>query len=49
MSCREKLQFKANNNSNYPFVFFDRGLPDVIAYMDYAKENYSKKKICGLQ
>tara|TARA_B100000886_G_scaffold266541_1_gene190882 strand:+ start:1156 stop:1689 length:534 start_codon:yes stop_codon:yes gene_type:complete len=40
---KRKLQFKANNNSNYPFVFFDRGLPDVIAYMDYAKENYSKK------
>lgn len=40
---KRKLEFKATNKSNDPFVFFDRGLPDVIAYMDYAKENFSKQ------
>ncbi|AUC75971.1 MULTISPECIES: AAA family ATPase [unclassified Olleya] len=30
-------------NSSSEFVFLDRGVPDVVAYMDYAKEDYPEK------
>lgn len=33
-------QFHEAANLNRELVFFDRGLPDVIAYMDYFKQEY---------
>ena len=33
-------QFEASNNHTAKYVFMDRGLPDVLAYMDYAKTEY---------
>ena len=40
-----KKQFIDADTANSPFVFFDRGLPDVIAYLDYIDYNYSEKFI----
>lgn len=36
---REQQYLQAEKN-NSEFVFFDRGLPDVHAYMEYTKESY---------
>lgn len=36
---REKQYLEAEKSSNH-FVFFDRGIPDVKAYLDYFKSNY---------
>lgn len=33
-------QFQEGENFNTPILFYDRGLPDVTAYMDFAKNNY---------
>lgn len=33
-------QFLTADQSNLPLVFFDRGLPDVLAYMDFIGDNY---------
>jgi predicted ATPase len=33
-------QFQASLKSEGPYLFFDRGLPDVTAYMDYKLTNY---------
>ncbi len=33
-------QYIKANNSNTEYAFFDRGIPDVIAYMDYIGDNY---------
>jgi len=33
-------QFHVAKNSESSFVFIDRGVPDVLAYMDYANEIY---------
>ena len=33
-------QFKDANNETEPIVFLDRGLPDIIAYMDYIGDSY---------
>lgn len=38
---REKQFFEANK-SNKPTVFFDRGLPDVLAYMHFIGDSYPK-------
>lgn len=35
-------QFKEAETINENIVFIDRGLPDVLAYMDYAKSDYPK-------
>ncbi|MFK7780863.1 AAA family ATPase [Psychroserpens sp.] len=35
-------QYIDANNTNKNLVFLDRGLPDVVAYMDYAKSKYPK-------
>ena len=35
-------QFKSAENTQKELVFLDRGLPDVLAYMDYAKSDYPK-------
>ncbi|MFL0354613.1 AAA family ATPase [Xanthomarina sp. GH4-25] len=35
-------QFQEANKIEKPFVFIDRGVPDVLAYMDYANESYPK-------
>lgn len=32
-------QFKNAETSEHSTIFLDRGIPDVIAYMEYAKEN----------
>ena len=44
---RQKQFLSAENLSN-GFVFFDRGLPDVVAYLDYLDSPYPKsfKTIC---
>lgn len=36
---REMQYLEAEKSSNH-FVFFDRGIPDVKAYLDYFKSNY---------
>ena len=28
---------------NFPFVFYDRGIPDVLAYMDYFKQEFDEE------
>ena len=33
-------QFQEANSIKTPYVFIDRGVPDVLAYMDYANESY---------
>ncbi len=33
-------QYKDAENSDSEFVFLDRGVPDVVAYMEYANEDY---------
>lgn len=33
-------QFKQAGQLHSDWVFFDRGLPDVFAYMDYSKDSY---------
>lgn len=33
-------QYHEAKNKKSPFVFIDRGIPDVLAYMDYANETY---------
>lgn len=33
-------QFIEAQNSNNEFVFLDRGIPDIVAYMDYTKASY---------
>lgn len=35
-------QFKEKHIKKNDFIFFDRGLPDVTAYMDYIKTKYPK-------
>ena len=35
-------QFIHATHSQEPFVFYDRGMPDVLAYMDYFEQPYSK-------
>ena len=37
------LQFKQVENINASLVFIDRGIPDVVAYMDYLGQTYPKK------
>jgi predicted ATPase len=43
-----KQQYLDSNKATGPFVFLDRGLPDVLAYMDYYKTKYPKqyKSVC---
>ena len=38
-------QFKDAQNVDRQFVFLDRGLPDVLAYMDYVQSEYPKSFI----
>jgi predicted ATPase len=33
-------QFEEAGKVNQPFVFMDRGIPDVVAYMDFVNEPY---------
>jgi len=42
-------QFLKADDLNHEIVFFDRGLPDVVAYLDYLKSSYpeSFKTICS--
>lgn len=40
-----KNQFLASQNFNEPLVFFDRGLPDVVAYLDYIKSDFDQEFI----
>ena len=40
-----KNQFLASQNFNEPLVFFDRGLPDVVAYLDYIKSDFDHEFI----
>ena len=34
-------QYKKATVSKHPIVFFDRGIPDVLAYMDFFKQSYN--------
>lgn len=36
---RKEQHIKASN-SNHDFIFFDRGLPDIHAYLDFKNEKY---------
>ena len=38
-------QFLTAEKIKKPKVFFDRGLPDVVAYLDYIQSDYSKEFI----
>jgi predicted ATPase len=40
-----KKQFLDAQNSNEPIVFFDRGLPDIVAYLDYINSDYDQEFI----
>ena len=42
-------QFKIAESLKQDLVFFDRGLPDVIAYLDYLGSSYPEtfKKVCS--
>ncbi|TYA78388.1 AAA family ATPase [Seonamhaeicola marinus] len=33
-------QFKNGSELDHPIVFFDRGIPDVLAYMDFFNQEY---------
>ncbi|MBR9758633.1 MAG: ATP-binding protein [Algicola sp.] len=35
-----QLQFKAAETATSSLIFLDRGIPDVLAYMEYANETY---------
>lgn len=36
-------QFTEANQSNAKFIFFDRGIPDISAYLDFSKTTYPKE------
>lgn len=36
-------QFLHAENEQASFIFFDRGIPDVLAYMDYFQQGYSEE------
>ena len=38
-----KKQFESIKDTEADFVFYDRGIPDVIAYMDYLKTDYPNR------
>ena len=40
-----KKQFLDAQNSHEPIVFFDRGLPDIVAYLDYINSDYDQEFI----
>ena len=40
-----KKQFIEAQNSDESVVFFDRGLPDIVAYLDYIKSDYGQEFI----
>jgi predicted ATPase len=41
--------FKASTGMALPVVFFDRGIPDVLAYMDYFDQEYGPEFIDALE
>lgn len=42
-------QFLTAEKSNKSVVFFDRGLPDIIAYLEYIKSDYSQEFISACE
>ena len=38
-----KKQFESVKNTEVDFVFYDRGIPDIVAYMDYLKTEYPSR------
>lgn len=36
-------QYNKSVNIKEPYVFFDRGIPDVLAYMDYFDQSYDRE------
>ena len=44
-----KQQFIEANESDNEFVFLDRGIPDIVAYMDYIGDNYPEDFITPCQ
>lgn len=45
---RRLEQFKQASNLENPLIFFDRGIPDVLAYMDFFNQEYSHEftRVC---
>ena len=43
------MQYNEVNTFQSSFVFMDRGIPDVIAYMDYSKTPYPEKFVTACQ
>jgi len=41
--------FKKSLNLDVPITFFDRGIPDVVAYMDYFGQDYDQHFIAHCQ
>ncbi|MDT0539490.1 MULTISPECIES: ATP-binding protein [Croceitalea] len=41
--------FKSSKNLDKEVIFFDRGVPDVLAYMDYFNQKYNDKFIMACQ
>lgn len=35
-------QFKATSSLDVKYAFYDRGIPDIVAYMDYIGDSYPK-------
>lgn len=42
-------QFNQANSSDKEVVFFDRGIPDIVAYMDYIGDTYPQEFINACQ
>lgn len=42
-------QFTESNLSKSNFVFFDRGIPDVVAYLDYINVKYDQKFVISAE
>ena len=42
-------QFLTAEKSNESVVFFDRGLPDIVAYLEYIKSDYSQEFISACE
>ena len=42
-------QFKNAESIDEEFIFYDRGIPDTVAYLDYIKSTYPKKFVTACE
>ncbi len=42
-------QFKAGQNYPDDYIFYDRGIPDTVAYMDYIQQEYPKEFVTACE